>query len=61
MWQIGLSRFEDTATGKEVLRLAGRFAKSLNALWDGQYLVAGYETGEVLILDFNCVLPSRVL
>ena len=61
MWQFGLSRFEDTATGKEILRLAGRFAKPLNALWDGQYLVAGYETGEVLILDFHHVLPSRAL
>ena len=61
MWQLGLSKFEDTATGKEVLWLTGRFAKPLNALWDGQYLVAGYETGELLILDFDHVLPSRTL
>ena len=58
MLQFGSSRVEHTATGKEVLRLAGRFAKPLNALWDGRYLVAGYETGEMLILDFNHVLPK---
>ena len=27
--------------------------QNLMTQWDGQYLVAGYESGEVLILDFN--------
>jgi hypothetical protein len=26
--------------------------------WDGQYLVAGYESGEELILDFNYIFPQ---
>ena len=49
------SRLWDTVTGKVVFQLAGRFANPWNSQWDGRYLVAGYESGEVMILDFNCV------
>ena len=52
------SRMEDTITGKEVFQLVGRYAKPRDAQWDGQYLVAGYKSGEVLILDFNHVSPQ---
>ena len=52
------SRMEDTITGKEVFQLVGRYAKPLDAKWDGRYLVAGYRSGEVLILDFNKVGPQ---
>ena len=50
-------RIKDTMTGKEVLQLYGRFGAPVDAWWDGQYLVAGYASGEVLILDFVHVLP----
>ena len=56
LWDIGPSRIKDTATGKVVLRLGGRFAKRVDVQLDGQYFLARYLTGEVLILDFNCVL-----
>jgi WD40 repeat protein len=46
-------RIEDTVTGKVVFWLSGRYAKPEAVRWDGQYLVAGYGTGEVLILDFK--------
>jgi WD40 repeat protein len=46
-------RIEDTITGKVVFWLSGRYAKPEAVRWDGQYLVAGYESGEVLILDFK--------
>jgi len=46
----------DTVTGKIVFQLPGRLAKPSDAQWDGQYLVAGYDSGEVLILDCNHVL-----
>ena len=52
------SRIEDTVTGREVFRLSGRYIKPNAAQWDGQYLVAGYDSGEVLILDFNHVIPQ---
>ena len=49
----GPSRVEDTITGKEVFWLSGRYAEPPRVQWDGQYLVAGYQSGEVLVLDFN--------
>jgi WD40 repeat protein len=57
-WNTGPSRIEDTVTGKEVLRLPGRFAMPSDAQWDGQYLVTGYNSGEVLIVDFNHTIPT---
>ena len=48
---------KDTATGKDVFHLGGKYAKPNDVQWDGQYLVAGYESGEVLILDFHDMLP----
>ena len=53
IWDIKQSRMRDTTTGKVVFQLAGRFAKPTDSQWDGRYLVVGYESGEVLILDFN--------
>ena len=49
----GPSWIKDTATGKKVFELFGKHAKPLKVQWDGKYLVAGYDSGEVLILDFH--------
>jgi len=49
-------RIEDRVTGKEVLQLSSRYAEPSATQWDGQYLIAGYGSGEVLILDFSHVL-----
>ena len=57
-WVSGPYWIKDIATGKEVFQLSGRHAKPSDVQWDGQYLVAGYESEEVLILDFHYV-PSR--
>ena len=46
-------------TGNEVFRLSGKYANPTAIKWDGQYVVAGYESGEVLILDFNHMLPQQ--
>jgi len=51
-----LPGIEDTITRKEVFQLPSRYKRPNDAQWDGQYLVAGYETGEVIILDCNCML-----
>ena len=45
-------RIEDRNTGKKVFQLSGRYAKPQAVQWNGQYLVAGYSSGEVLILNF---------
>ena len=49
-------RIEDSVTGKEVFQLYGKYAQPTAIQWDGQYLIAGYRSGEVLILDFKHVL-----
>jgi len=56
VWDIDSSRIKDTVTGEVVFQLAKRFANFTYWQWDGQYLVAGYNSGEVLILDFKHVL-----
>ena len=52
-WGTGASRIKDMVTGKEFFQLHGRYARPTIVQWGGQYLVAGYDSGEVLILDFN--------
>jgi len=56
--RLGLSqvRVKDRVTGKKVFQLCGRYERPSVIQWDGQYLIAGYESGEVLILDFGDVL-----
>ena len=54
-WGTGPCLIRDTVTGEEVFRLVGRYAKPKCTQWDGQYLAAGYENGEILILDFSCL------
>ena len=51
-----LPGIKDTVTGKKVLQLPEELARPSDAQWDGQYLVAGYASGEVLILDCDHVL-----
>ena len=51
-------RIRDKATGNKVFQLSGKYANPTDVEWDGLYLVAGYESGEVLILDFNHILPQ---
>ena len=65
LWFIGTkdqsispSRIEDMVTGKVVFQPPGRYATPCVVQLDGQYLVAGYETGEVLILDLNQTTPQ---
>ena len=65
LWFIGTkhqcispSRIEDMVTGKVVFQLPGRHATPRVVRLDGKYLVAGYKTGEVLILDLNQLSPQ---
>ena len=54
---VGISRIEDTATGKVVCQLPAKYQEPTISQWDGRYLVAGYKSGEVLILDFYYIIP----
>jgi len=55
LWDASLFRIKDTDTGKVVFQLPERLANPTDVQWGGCYLVAGYSSGEVLILDFNHV------
>ena len=56
-WTTGGSLgVQDSVTGKEVFKLCGKYAHPSAEQWDGQYLIAGYYSGEVLILDFGHIL-----
>jgi WD40 repeat protein len=57
-WYEGQCWIKDTVTGKAIFQLSGRYASPDEVQWDGQYLVAGYGSGEVLILDFAQMLPK---
>ena len=52
-----LPGIEDTISGKKVLQLPSRYTRPGDAQWDGQYWVAGYDSGEVLILDCDSLIP----
>ena len=55
---VSQSRIRDTITGKVVFQLSGRFAKPIDIQCGGGYLIARYNSGVVLILDFNHVFPQ---
>ena len=54
--KAGPVKIKDSVTGNDVFQLCGKYANPSAIEWDGQYLIAGYESGEVLILDFSNVL-----
>jgi len=53
-----LFRVKDTFTGKEIFQMSGRYIDVAKMQCDGQYLVASYESGELLILDFGLLIPQ---
>ena len=57
-WCIGPYWIKDTVTRKAIFQLSGRHASPNEVQWDGQYLVAGYQSGEVVILDFAQMFPQ---
>ena len=62
-WSQGISpsRVEDRITRKEVLQLPRRYARPYVAQLYGQYLVTGYDSGEVLILDLSHIISQQSL
>lgn len=54
-------RIEDMAAGRVAFHLSGRYVRPSAIWWDHQYLVGGYESGEVLILDFSHLTPPYLV
>ena len=49
----------DTVTGRQVFRLPERYMDpSMEVLWDGQYLLIWSPSGEVVVVDFDCVAQT---
>ena len=57
-WGTELPVIKDSVTGKEIFRLIGKYARPTRMWCDGHYLVAGYAFGDVLILNFNHMIPQ---
>ena len=53
LWDPSQASIKNTASGEAVFKLSGRFAHPVDVQCDGSYLVAGYQSGEVLILDLT--------
>ena len=55
LWDPEQARIRNPATGEVVFQLSGRFSSPVKVQCDDSYLVAGYQTGEILILDLTNV------
>ena len=55
LWNPNQARVENPATGEVVFQLSGRLANPVIVQCDDSYLVAGYQSGEMLILDLTNV------
>ena len=55
LWNPKQARVENPATGQVVFQPSGRLANPVSVQCDDSYLVAGYQSGEMLILDLTNV------
>ena len=55
LWNLKQARITNPATGEVFFQLSGRFENPFCAQCDDSYLVAGYWSGEILILDLTNV------
>ena len=55
LWDPKQARIKNPATGEVVFQLSGRFVNPVHVQCDDSYLVAGYQSGEILILDLTNV------
>ena len=56
LWDPRQGRIKNAVTGGIIFQLSGRFASPADVQCDGSYLVAGYESGEILILELKDVV-----
>jgi WD40 repeat protein len=56
LWNPGQTEIKSAATGQVVFQLPERFENPVDVQCDGFYLVAGYRSGEILIVDLRAIL-----
>ena len=57
LWDTSLFCIKEKATGKVIFWLPKMYGKPVDMQWNGQFLVASFISGEVLVLDCSYVLP----
>ena len=60
-WVAGQCRITDTATGKVVFQLPPQFGTPVDIKWNGQYLVASFQSRMELVLEFHPTFFGRDL
>jgi WD40 repeat protein len=49
---------QDTVTGRPIFHLAARYlARGMKRRWNGRYLLVWSPSGEMVVMDFDCVFP----
>ena len=48
----GELKLRDAVTGTGVIQFPENYSKPSSVKWDGRYLITGYKSGKVVILDF---------
>ena len=56
LWDPRQGRIKNAVTGAVIFQLSGRFANPADVQCDGSHLVAGYESGQILILNLKDVM-----
>ena len=56
LWDPRQGRIKNAVTGGVIFQLSGRFANTADVQCDGSHLVAGYESGEILLLNLKDVI-----
>ena len=56
LWDPRQGRIKNAVTGGVIFQLSGRFANPTDVQCDGSYLVAGYGSGGILVLELKHVL-----
>lgn len=49
-------RVKNAVTGEVFFQLPGKFSEPVDVQCDSSYLVVGYESGEILIVDLKRIL-----
>jgi hypothetical protein len=56
LWDIGLSRVQEIASGKILFQLNAGLGRPSDVQWNDQCLVACFISGKVLVIDFSDAL-----
>ena len=56
VWDVGISGIRNEVTGKVIFQVPKRYGRAFDAQWHRCQLIIGFESNEMLVLDFSNVL-----